>query len=259
MKKFVTVIISIIMLFCVISFTTLLSIRSIFSKNGINEILNEGTEKLDMDTYIDEFFNSNEDTKELNKYIDVDEFSNAFSAYIADYLHYAAVDNGKQPSSDEMKKIIEDSVSKYEKENDVTLDMDIIDEVFDKFDDKMQEARTEVIDNNEVKILFEVIYGNGYLIALGISIVCLVLIFLINMNIKTVCLSLGIVAIINGVMIFLMSAGLKIILETEDSLKTLSNLVSSPFRKYAIISLILGIVLLVVRNFIKEKKKEEVL
>lgn len=258
MKKFLTIIISIVMFFSIISFTTLLAIRSIFSKNGINEILSVGTEELDMDTYVDEIFNSNPDAKELGKYVNIDEFSHAFSDYVADYLRYAAVSNGKQPSSDEMKRVIEDSVNKYEKENDVTLDDDLIDEVFDKFDDEMKEARTEIIDNNEAKVVFNVIYGNGYLVALGISIVCLILIFVINMSIRTVCSFLGVVTIINGVMTFLMSVIIKFILETEESLKGLASIVSTPFRNAALISLAIGIILLVVKVFIKQKKKEEV-
>lgn len=259
MKKVGTIIISIVMFFSILSFTALFSLRNVFSKNGISEILNVGFEDIEINSLIDDIFNSNEDTKDLGKYIDTEEFSEAFTDYIADYLIYTTKDNGKQPSSEKMKEIISKALKKYEKENNVTIDDDIVDEMFDAFDKDMEESKTEVIDNNEVKLIFGFIYSNNYLIALGVSIVCLILIFVINLNIKSVCTSLGIISIINGFIVFLMSLVLKIAVELEDSVKQLGDVISSPFKTAAIVSIILGVVLLIIRAFIKEKKKEEVL
>lgn len=163
-----------------------------------------------------------------------------------------------QPSSEKLKEILTQSLEKYEKDNNVALDDNVIDEVFDTFDKEMEESKTEIAADNDVKLLFDFIYSNYYLIALGISIVCLFLIFIINMSIKPVLTSLGVVSIISGVFVFLISLGLKVMLETEEEIKALANVVSSPFKMAAIISIVIGIVLLIFKTYIKDKPKEEV-
>lgn len=258
MKKFGTVVISIVMFFSILSFTALFSLRNVFSKNGISEILEVGFEDIEIDSLVDDIFNSNEDTKELGEYVDKNEFKEAFIDYVAEYFVYATTDNNKQPSSEKLKEILSLSLEKYEKDNDATLNDNIIDEVFDTFDIEMEESKKEFTDDKELKLIFSFIYSNYYLIALGISIVCLILIFIINMNIKSVLTSLGIVSIISGVFVFLIAVGLKVMLETEEEIKALGNVVSSPFKIAAIISIVLGIVLLITKTYIKDKPKEEV-
>lgn len=259
MKKFGTVVISIVMFFSILSFTALFSLRNVFSKNGISEILEVGFEDIEIDSLVDDIFNSNEDTKELGEYVDKNEFKNAFTDYVAEYFVYAFSENNKQPSSEKLKEILSQSLEKYEKDNNVALDDNVIDEVFDTFDKEMEESKTEITADNDVRVIFDFVYGNYYLVALGISIVCLILIFIINMSIKPVFTSLGIVSIISGVFAFLISLGLKVMLETEEEIKALANAVSSPFKIVAIISIVLGIVLLIVKTYIKDNKKEEIL
>lgn len=258
MKKFGTVVISIVMFFSILSFTTLFSLRNVFSKNGISEILEVGFKDIEIDSLVDDIFNSNEDTKELGEYVDKNEFKEAFTDYVAEYFVYAFSENNKQPSSEKLKEILTQSLEKYEKDNNVALDDNVIDEVFDTFDKEMEESKTEIAADNDVKLLFDFIYSNYYLIALGISIVCLFLIFIINMSIKPVLTSLGVVSIISGVFVFLISLGLKVMLETEEEIKALANVVSSPFKMAAIISIVIGIVLLIFKTYIKDKPKEEV-
>lgn len=256
MKKFLTVIISIVMFFSILSFTILFSIKNVFSKDKISEILNVGMENIEKDSLIDDIFNSNKDTKELGKYVDADEFSKAFTDYMAEYIMYATMDSDKQVSSENLRNIINDSINKYEKENDVTLDNSVIDELFDTFDKEMEESKNEITDTEEVRLIFDFIYSDYYLIALAISIVCLILIFVINMSIKTVCTSLGVVTIINGVIVYLLSLVIKVAFEIEESVKALGNVISSPYRIASYISIGLGIVLLITKTYIKEKKEE---
>lgn len=93
MKKFGTVVISIVMFFSILSFTTLFSLRNVFSKNGISEILEVGFKDIEIDSLVDDIFNSNEYTKELGEYVDKNEFKEAFTDYVAEYFVYAFSEN----------------------------------------------------------------------------------------------------------------------------------------------------------------------
>lgn len=67
------------MFFSILFFTTLFSLRNVFSKNGISAILQVGFEDIEIDSLVDDIFNANEGTKELGNFVDKTEFKEAFT------------------------------------------------------------------------------------------------------------------------------------------------------------------------------------
>lgn len=262
LKKFVSMILSLVMLIAITTLGALFVVRSLLAGSSIIDLALE-SEDLSYSEVISDVL-GNDLYSELEDYIDEKEFRKSLDDYFSEAIKYSVGVKGVDiPSTDEMKDVLYDSFAKYEKDTGRKLDKEAIDIALDVLDDEIENNFT-ITDDSEEKAIFNVIYSDKLVILIVVIIVvCIIVKFLLFRNILSLFKSIVIVAIFNACGNYGFGVALKSIMaEESDNVVDLvvDNLLSS-FNNIAIISLIIAVVFIILSIIVKvimSKKKVNV-
>ena len=271
MKRFLASFLGIVVFFLLVGTCTLYIARDILSANTLNSLVEVAPEVLeeeigigDGEEAIEEFTSAIEDEYPgISEYFDVKEFKKELVTLVA-----TGLENLGNPEANELidttsfKKYIETSIYKYEEETKNDVDDDLIQELFDTMDEELYITK-ESIGIGEERAIFEVIFSNKIVITLVAGIVlCIILMFILLgkiqdtlLKVKTPFLVNGVGAIIVGVAVNNLISGMEV--EGAYPLTKVGIIVSTPFFKVAVISIIIGIALIIVAKVLKNNRSIE--
>ena len=271
MKRFLASLLGIVVFFLLVGTCTLYIARDILSANTLNSLVEVAPEVLeeeigigDGEEAIEEFTSAIEDEYPgISEYFDVKEFKKELVTLVA-----TGLENLGNPEANELidttsfKKYIETSIYKYEEETKNDVDDDLIQELFDTMDEELYITK-ESIGIGEERAIFEVIFSNKIVITLVAGIVlCIILMFILLgkiqetlLKVKTPFLVNGVGAILIGVAVNNLISGMEV--EGTHPLTKVGIIVSTPFFKVAVISIIIGIALIIVAKVLKNNRSIE--
>lgn len=268
LKKICSAFITFIMLIALTSLSALIIVRIILSGEVIGSLFGNVMNATDGENYIDKVVEPivAEDYKDFTKYIDEKEFERVIGNYASDVLIYQGKGlTGDKPDTKELKKYFQDTISKYEKENNVNIDTSILDEMIDNIEKEVEE--TDIFQGNTyIKKVFDVIYSSIDIVIISVIIACLIIILLINRSIRSTLKYFSTALILNGISIlslgFALSYVIKNLIEKSMDLSAI-NIVKYEINKNGFINLGLGIVILIITIIssiiIKHKKNKSIL
>lgn len=267
LKKICSSFISIIMLVSLTSLSVLLILRTILSGDVIGTLFGNVMNATSGENYLEKIVEpiNSKEYAELNKYFDVKEFEKVIGNYASDILIYQGQGlTGEKPDTTELKKYFQDTISKYEKDNNVDIDTSGIDEIIDNIE--MEVEKTDIFQGNTyIKDIFDLIYSKIDIVLIAIIIICLIIILLINRSIIKTLKYLSIALILNGLSILLLGLALsyviKNLLEKPIAMNTI-NIIKYEINKNGFINLGLGIIILIIviisSIIIKHKKSKSI-
>lgn len=198
--------------------------------------------------------------EELDKYIEKDILIDEMGKFLSDYFKYVGGAPGaERPSIDGFVDIIKELVENYEKETgeEIANDADI-EEFYNELESSMDALLNESFDE-DVRIVFEIIYSQALLIGLiGAFVVCILLNYLIRKDWFIVMRHTGIVACFNG-SIFVVCGVLVNYLATraeEASDVTMIKCFVENFYTVGFISLVISTILIVLSVVLKKKNTD---
>lgn len=262
LKKIVSSLLSLILLLAITTICSIFVIRNLLSGDIILNILNnQNINNIDYFSLISDF--NNKEYENINEYFDTKEITKELESIVINYLKYSSgIPDTNTPSTQSLKDLIKDTSSKYEQETGKSLNLEEINKQLDELEIKLAE-KNELSSNNIYKKVFQFTYNNKYIyFAIAISIVCIILIFLLN-KLESLIKHLITVFLFNGIGNLSFGLALNKIINPEinSSIKGLSTTLTSIFNKIAIISFIIASILIVTFIAIKvvnlRKKRKE--
>ncbi len=262
LKKIVSSLLSLILLLAITTICSIFVIRNLLSGDIILNILNnQNINNIDYFSLISDF--NNKEYENINEYFDTKEITKELESIFINYLKYSSgIPDTNAPSTQSLKDLIKDTSSKYEQETGKSLNLEEINKQLDELEIKLAE-KNELSSNNIYKKVFQFTYNNKYIyFAIAISIVCIILIFLLN-KLESLIKHLITVFLFNGIgnLSFRLALNKIINPEINSSIKGLSTTLTSIFNKIAIISFIIASILIVTFIAIKvvnlRKKRKE--
>lgn len=230
----------------------------------MNEI-NNGNPSIEIDGELESYLtNSFGDVlKEYNipedtlKYVMEDEENKEIIADIMqDTINYSyGLSDDLKLTSNDIEKLINNSIDIYEKKNNVTIDREEINSLSRQFTKEYKNVldNTDVGEIKEVKEIINTIFdGKIFYYILGICIISFVLIIVINIKNIKIFLNLAIPLLINGITYIFIYFTLK----SLDISKNLYSIQNSILKVGALVG-ILGLILLIIFLVINYKQKEK--
>lgn len=257
-KKILSVIIGFVLLLAITTLCSLYFARSFLSKDNLAGLIGSYTEEL-IET--DDFFNDNNIVySEYSEYIDTEKFKDILSSMMADYVRYqTGIDSTAKPSAKELEKFMNEIYDKVEEENDVILDRDDISITINEIEEILEEDIISEEDKELTDVIATVFSNKPIIICYVVIGVCIILILVLR-GFRKLLGHLGRVAIINSIGIYALGGAIKFLFEglvqNESATILLDSLVGIA-NKIALISLIVGIVLIVISIVLKLIKKKE--
>lgn len=264
LKKIVSSLLSLILLLAITTICSIFVIRNLLSGDIILNILNnQNINNIDYFSLISDF--NNKEYENINEYFDTKEITKELESIFINYLKYSSgIPDTNTPSTQSLKDLIKDTSSKYEQETGKSLNLEEINKQLDELEIKLAE-KNELSSNNMYKKVFQFTYNNKYIyFAIAISIVCIILIFLLN-KLESLIKHLITVFLFNGIGNLSFGLALNKIINPEinSSIKGLSTTLTNIFNKIAIISFIIASILIVTFIAIKvvnlRKKRKELI
>ena len=161
-------------------------------------------------------------------------------------------------NNENLKKIVDNAIIEYEKDNNVKIDSTEFYKAIDEYDKSIKNQNNNTnIDNRIVKV-FNLIYDKNTITYLIIGIIiCLVLLYLLNRNFISVLKHISTTLMINGIGLAVISYIVSNInFQGKVELSSLIKYVTSNINKVAYSSIILSI-LIIIGTFIYTKRKKE--
>lgn len=252
MKKFVTVLLGIVMLMSLECASTVWIVRNIISKDNIKFML----EKADvLDKLYDEI---NADVKDV---IDEEEVANEMISIAVDEFYYKIDSNNKKPNLDKLEELIDEAADKYEKKTGKKVDRPDVSELITELDEEYDEM-LEGMESENLTFILDVFFKNTLIfIAIGIIIACLILIFVIRKDFTVVLFHTGLVSLLNGFYTGLITIAFKLLASADEEFGIvfgntfhISGAICMTFIIVGIVSLVASIVLKKQNNTITTTK-----
>ena len=253
LKKIGSFFIGFFMLIFVGVLSVFLGIRLFFEPTSMSVLMEHIVEE-------EEFWEEMDITEEeFNKYIDKDEFSDMLGEFISDYFKYSGgVKGAKKPSLEPFKELIEDFIKDYEKETNTKFDREEIDKYLNELEEDMDEELFGEEPDEDIKIVFNVIYSDTIVIVLIAIILGFIgLDFLLRKNPAIISLHAGIVSGINAFTFYALKLVLGVVDVSDEFEEAALAMISNVFNRIGLVSLILAIILIVIFVLLKDKYKEE--
>lgn len=251
LKKICSAFMTIIMLIALSSLSTLIIVRIILSGEVIGNLFSNVMNASSGENYLDKVVEPivDENYKDFTKYLDEKELEKVIGNYVSDVLIYQGTGATKnKPDTTELKKYFQDTISKYEKENNVNIDNSVIDEMIDNIENEVE--NTDIFQGNQyVKNIFDIIYSNLDIVIIAVIIACLIIILLINRSIIKTLRYFSTALILNGISILLLGGALSYVIKSliDKSLNLSAiNIVKYEINKNGFINLGLGIIILII-------------
>ena len=209
MKKFITVLLGIVMLISLECASTVWIVRNVISKDNIKYMLDKSDVLDDAIEEIDE---------EFKDVIDTDEFVDEVISIAVDQFYYRAGSENKKPDLDKLDELLDEYIDKYEDKTGEKLEKPDVDELLAEIDDEYDEI-FEDIENENLTFVIDIFFKNTLIfIALGVIIVCLVLIFVLRKDFSVVLFHTGLVSLLTGFYTGLVTIALKLAAAAEEEL-----------------------------------------
>ena len=161
-------------------------------------------------------------------------------------------------NNEKLKKIVDNAIIEYEKNNNVKIDSTEFYKAIDEYDKNIKDQNNNInIDNRIVKV-FDLMYNKNTITYLIIGIIiCLVLLYLLNRNFISVLKHISTTLMINGIGLAVISYIVSNInFQGKVELSSLIKYVTSNINKVAYSSIIVSI-LIIIGTFIYTKRKKE--
>lgn len=253
LKKIGSFFISAFMLMFVGILSVFLGVRLFFEPTSMTILVDYVLEEEDFWDEVDI------EDEEFNKYVDEEEFKKELGKFISDYFKYSGgVKGAEKPSLEPFREIVEEFMEEYEKVNNGKFDREEIDKYLDELEADMDEELFGEETDEDIKLLFNIIYSDVIVIVLVAIILGFIgLDFLLRKNPAVISLHAGIVSGINAFTFYALKFMLGLV-ETSDEFEEIALvMVSNIFNRIGLVSLILGIILIVIFILLKDKYKEE--
>lgn len=198
--------------------------------------------------------------EELDKYIEKDILIDEMGKFLSDYFKYVGGAPGSErPSIEAFVDIIKEMIENYEKETgeEIANDADF-EELYNELESSMDALLNESFDE-DVRIVFEIIYSQALLIGLiGAFVVCILLNYLIRKDWFIVMRHTGIVACFNGSIFIVCGVLVNYLAATEKEVSdvTMIKCFVDNFYTIGFISLVISVILIVLSIVIKKKNND---
>lgn len=260
MKKIINHILTDILIFSVIVLTVIVLGRNILSNDNIYNLVKDSISEKGSTNNIEEGilkdFINEEDSEEIIKYINENEFDEEMGNIISSYFRYTSGISDKKPDTSRFEEIIQESINKYEKETGKKVDRKRINKALDAMDKVLEETTPSKIDKR-IKIFFNMIYSDTLLIiTINIVLILLALIYIVNRSVISVVKSSAIATSINTIFLFVLSFVISSI-NTETSINAINYSIKLS-RNLGICFLILSVILIsiiIINNKTNKKNK----
>ena len=263
MKKFFISLLSFIMLVCIVCFTVLSIARTMLKGNNLYDVLVAGvkdrTGSGDIKKEMVGSLIPEEGSEEIIKYINENDFNGQMGDLISSYLKYKSGVVSEKPDMEGFKEMLDEAITKYEKDTGKKVDRKKYDDALDIFEDVMDKEDNFTI-NDKVRDIFNIIYSNVlYYGIIAVFIICLLLILVIGKSIIVVFRSSYIVFIISGVFFFIASLFSGYLNDLDEIEMGAFKKIAALSRKSALIDIVIAVILIIVVIVLKtiEKKKKE--
>lgn len=253
-KKIIAFFLGVIMFLSILFITIAISTRTILNGTTLQTLVSSELNGEIIDDYlINDTLNTND--FEIDKYIEKEKMNEAISTLLSDYLkYYVGVESNYQASSNKLKDILKEGITKYEKDTGENVDEQALDDIINEINEELEKNKPEIDQN--VSQVFQILYSKSIiLIPAIIAIICGILIFVLRG--RKILTHLAITLIINAII----SSGLSFLISTisqadEISEKILLN-ISNQFSKISIICIVVAIISIIINVIIKKLEKKE--
>lgn len=241
MKKFITVLLGIVMLISLECASTVWIVRNVISKDNIKYML-------DKSNALDEALDDMPD--ELDGIIDEDKFIDEAINIAVDEFYYKVDSSNKKPNLDKLEEMIDEAIDKYEKKTGEKIERPDTSELTEEIDKAFDEAFDE-IEKNNLTFVLDIFFKNTLLfITIGIVVACLILIFVIRKDFNVVLFHTGLVSLLTGFYTGFITLALKLVSKAEEEAAVvfgntfhISGIICLAFIIVGIASLVLSFVL----------------
>ena len=204
MKKFLNVVIGIVIFGGVFLLSLIMIVRLLTSPNTLNKIVE--SEKITENEKKEAFsrlFSDDEIQSDFYKYIDDKKFKEVVVDFI--FQFYEAKTANKKVDTSNIEKLIRESADKYNEDHEEKISDEILEESISNFTSDILEQKPDEV----LSILFKIIHSNNYLYLYIIVLILLLgLLYLINKIINTPIFVLGVDMVIVAFILFDLFAGL---------------------------------------------------
>lgn len=265
MKKFLASLLGIVVFFLLVFSCNIIIAREIMSEKTIKTVIEvipelieeENSNKSMVESFIEQIEGVD---PELAKYYNDEELTDEIVKMFS-----SALENLGNPESEYLidttsfEQYILQGINEYEKETGFDIDDTIIEEMFDEINEENNITREE-LGIDEYLFIFETIQSNTVLISLVSGIVlCIILMFILLANIHDTLLKVKTPFLVNGIGALIVGGGLTSLLteiEVNGSfpLDKIAQILSTPFFKVGIISVVIGIALIIISKVLKHNR-----
>lgn len=268
MKKVISIILSVFLVFSLISQAFFISVQQkfaliptakalSFSKEDLERYSSMSTSDLhkEFDSYIIE---EGLPTEILDYVVEDPEFTKSVEDFKNDYLEYAKGNTTTKPQIDTNKvtSIIDNSIAKYNEDNNAEITFDSASKISETISEKINEV-AEVMDSNPtLNKVISLVYNENFQIISVIATITLV-VLLVIINRKKVFNYIGIPSLISSIVLIALY-----FLKNIDIVKLVTNFLGDVVSKifttllvFGIVYLIIGIMFIII-NIILNKKTE---
>lgn len=262
MKSFLSSILGFILLILITSLSSFILIKETLFNKQIEELTKELLKNNNIslkENLFQEQFSSYGIPEGVIDYIDEEETNEYVTNFFEQYIK-SLLGQGNIPTmnNENLKKIVDNAIIEYEKDNNVKIDSTEFYKAIDEYDKSIKNQNNNTnIDNRIVKV-FNLIYDKNTITYLIIGIIiCLVLLYLLNRNFISVLKHISTTLMINGIGLAVISYIVSNInFQGKVELSSLIKYVTSNINKVAYSSIILSI-LIIIGTFIYTKRKKE--
>lgn len=268
MKRFLASILGIVVFGLLILSSAIYIAREVVSEDTISKVLTiaptllmEDADDEEMKELIREFTQVLEEAYPgISEYFDEKEFMNEIIALVS-----GSIENIGNPDKEllvdtkDFKNYIGENIKKYEKATNTNVDDALEEELYKTIDEELHITKESLNLGETVKI-FEFVFLNEIFISLLSGIVlCVILMFILLGKLQDTLLKVKTPFMVNGIIIGLIGFAISSFISEikvggVNSLVELSQIVSAPFFKVAIISIVISVVLIVVAKILKHNK-----
>lgn len=265
MKRFLASLLGIVVFFLLVFSCNIIIVREIMSEKTIKTVIEvipelieeENSNKSMVESFIEQIEGVD---PELAKYYNDEELTDEIAKMFS-----SALENLGNPESEYLidttsfEQYILQGINEYEKETGFDIDDTIIEEMFDEINEENNITREE-LGIDEYLFIFETIQSNTVLISLVSGIVlCIILMFILLANIHDTLLKVKTPFLVNGIGALIVGGGLTSLLteiEVNGSfpLDKIAQILSTPFFKVGIISIVIGIALIIISKVLKHNR-----
>lgn len=253
-KKIIAFFLGVIMFLSILFITIAISTRTILNGTTLQTLVSSELNGEIIDDYlINDTLNTND--FEIDKYIEKEKMNEAISTLLSDYLkYYVGVESNYQASSNKLKDILKEGITKYEKDTGENVDEQALDDLINEINEELEKNKPEIDQN--VSQVFQILYSKSIiLIPAIIAIICGILIFVLRG--RKILTHLAITLIINAIISSGLSFLISIISQADEiSEKILLN-ISNQFSKISIICIVVAIISIIINVIIKKLEKKE--